>query len=423
MKGLRSFLIIVVLLSVLVSLGISAERITFWYMGSETPDVQKMKATLISRFKAATGIDVKWETISWDGAWNKLTAAIASGDVPDVSMVGYTWASTFYYSNATIDLAPYVGKYFPDKDAWVPGGWSSMGKDGHIFSVVWDADTTGFLIRKDIFEKAKVEPPKTWVDMIVAAKLIQERVGVKYPILIPLHGWDGVHNFQIAAWQNGTDWFTPDGKKAIINNPKNVQAVEFLYDLITKYHVADIADTEYSGDEAMANIYNGQAAMTYVGGNDVYNLLGQYPDLRDKIAFVKPPAGFFGDSTAFLSPDNLVVFKGSKHKIAALKWIKFLSEKPQQVLYCSTVGLPSPLKAAWDDPAFSTPFWKGLRLNMEVGKSSMLIPAFGYAENTLKVSIAKIGDAVSNGTYNKEVLYKILTEANDKVQRELEKQH
>ncbi len=412
--------LLVFLVAVLVVFAFS-ERITFWYMGSETPSVQKMKAELISEFKKEYGIDVDWETISWDDAWNKLTAAIASGDVPDVSMVGFTWAASFYYSGATIDLKPYVGKYFPPKEAWIPGGWASMVGDGHVYSVVWDADTTGFLIRKDLFEKAGIKPPETWVDMIVDAKILQEKLGIKYPILIPLHGWDGVHVYQIFAWQNGTDWFTKDGKKAIINNPLNVQAISFIYDLITKYKVMDPAVVEYGGDEAMANIYNGNAAMTYVGGNDVYNLLFQYPDLKNKIAFVKPPAGFFGKPAAFLSPDNLVVFKGSRHKEAALKWIKFLSEKKSQVIYCSAVGLPSPLKAAWEDPAFSTPFWKGLWENVQVGKSSMLIPAFGFAENTMKMAIAKINSALSNGTYSKEYLEKVLKEVNDKVQREIDR--
>ncbi len=75
-----------------VTEGAATGTIEVWAMGTEGDELQAFSADFE---KANPDAEVKVTAIPWDAAHNKIANAIASGETPDVSLIGTTWMGEF----------------------------------------------------------------------------------------------------------------------------------------------------------------------------------------------------------------------------------------------------------------------------------------------------------------------------------------
>lgn len=87
------------------------KELTYW-ASNQGPDLAADRATLgpeLKKFEERTGIKVKLEVVPWSDLLNRILAATASGQGPDVLNIGNTWSASL---QATGALLPWDAGHF-----------------------------------------------------------------------------------------------------------------------------------------------------------------------------------------------------------------------------------------------------------------------------------------------------------------------
>ena len=105
---------------------------------------------------------VKVTAIPWEAAHDKIAGAIASGETPDVSLIGTTWMGEFAEAGG---LMP-TPEGLVDEADFFPGAWGSTEVGGTSYGVPWYVETRVLYYRTDLAEKAGwAEAPQTWDEL------------------------------------------------------------------------------------------------------------------------------------------------------------------------------------------------------------------------------------------------------------------
>ena len=94
--------------------------------------------------------DVEVTAIPWEAAHDKIANAIASGETPDVTLLGTTWMGEFAESGG-IDPTP---EGLVDEADFFEGAWGSTEVGGTSYGVPWYVETRVLYYRTDLAEKA-----------------------------------------------------------------------------------------------------------------------------------------------------------------------------------------------------------------------------------------------------------------------------
>ena len=92
--------------------------------------------------------------------YQKLRAAIKSGDVPDVAQVEYSFLPSFTVTKSVEDLTPYGAAKL--KSDFVPSAWSQVSGQGKVWGlpVVGHPGNVDYYINKTMVEKAGLKMPR-----------------------------------------------------------------------------------------------------------------------------------------------------------------------------------------------------------------------------------------------------------------------
>ena len=140
--------------------------------------------------------------------------------------------------------------------------------DGKVMAVAFMANAQHLFYREDILKQAGVEVPKTYEDMLTAAKVIKEKGLMANPIGGTYKaGWNLAEEFVNMYIGMGGEFFEAGSAKATINNEKGVAALAMMKslsenmnpDFLTFDSNALQAEFE-AGKVAMANFWGSRAA-------------------------------------------------------------------------------------------------------------------------------------------------------------------
>ncbi|HEY6057659.1 MAG TPA: extracellular solute-binding protein, partial [Candidatus Limnocylindrales bacterium] len=209
--------------------------------------------------------------------------------------------------------------------------------------VPWYVETRLLYYRTDVAEKAGItSPPATWDDLAAMAKAIQSKGGAKWGISLGTKNWQEYLPF---LWSNGGKVMDDQGKFQL-NSPQAVEALTF-YNSFFKDGLSPKSVPE--GFDITPAFVAGTHPMFFSGPWH----LGLIKDAGG--------AGFDGkwaiapmpkktSATSFVGGSNLVVYKDSKNKDLAWKFVQYLSDPATQVAwYGDVTDLPA-VQSAWDDP-------------------------------------------------------------------------
>ena len=100
--------------------------------------------------------------------------------------------------------------------------------DGKIMALAFMANAQHLYYREDILKEAGIEPPKSYEDMIAAAKTLEEKGVLKAPLAANFKpGWDLAQEFVNMYTGLGGEFFGGDAQ-ATINNEQGVKALETM---------------------------------------------------------------------------------------------------------------------------------------------------------------------------------------------------
>jgi N,N'-diacetylchitobiose transport system substrate-binding protein len=208
--------------------------------------------------------------------------------------------------------------------------------NGKVYGKPWYAGARSLIYRKDILEKAGVEPPKTWDDMTAAAKTIKEKVPGVYPV-----SFTGLseHMYLPTIWQAGGQIATQNGEtwKSALNTPEAAKAIDF-YTSFYKDGLDPKAAVGWEEPDAQTAFINGDVAMLIAGGWTYNSIIATKPGLEKKIGTELTPSGPSGKGTAFAGGSHLVQFQESKNKDLGAAFIDFMLEPAQLNKFTGEIG-------------------------------------------------------------------------------------
>jgi multiple sugar transport system substrate-binding protein len=183
-------------------------------------------------------------------------------------------------------LDDYVAKYGADF-----GKSQLITINGKVMAVAMMANAQHLFYRDDILQKAGVQPPKTYEEVLAAAKSIKDKGLMQYPIGGTYKaGWNLAEEFVNMYLGYGGSFFKEGTAEASINNEKGVAALEMLKKL-TGYMNPDYLTFDsnalqaefQAGKVAMANFWGSRAAA-------VKDIKGTTPEIAAAIKFAAAPS-------------------------------------------------------------------------------------------------------------------------------------
>ena len=150
--------------------------------------------------------------------------------------------------------------------------------DGKTVAIAFDANSQHLFYRKDILAKAGVQPPKSYEDVLAAAKAIKDKGLLQYPLAAAdKPGWDLGAEFVNLYLGSGGDFFEPGSAKLAINNDNGVKTLEMMKAL-SAYMPPDYLT--YDANEMKAAFLAGKVAMMDGWGSYAGSVIG--PDSPSK---------------------------------------------------------------------------------------------------------------------------------------------
>ncbi|MCG8970994.1 MULTISPECIES: ABC transporter substrate-binding protein [Streptomyces] len=300
--------------------------------------------------KANPDIDVEYVGIAATEYQSKVDTAIQGGGLPDVGGVGAAMLAGFSAQNALEPLdnrltgSSLNGRVNKDM---IESLRAAGGGDGRLYSVPTSANNGVLYYRTDLFDKAGLEAPTTWDAFYTAAEKLTAAGKNEFGYTIRGGSGSIAQALDAMYGQSGiTSFWDADKKKTTVNDPKNVEALEKYTALYKKATPA--ADVNNDFAKMVAQWDSGTIGM-------LNHNLGSYQDHVkalgvDKFRGIPQPVGASGKRVQVSNPvDGLGLFKSSKNKEAAWKFIEFATSKEQNSKFNESAGqVPSNTDAAKD---------------------------------------------------------------------------
>ncbi|MFE0460068.1 ABC transporter substrate-binding protein [Kitasatospora sp. NPDC058965] len=342
----------------------SPKTLTYWAsnQGSSLENDKQVLEPELRKFEQQTGIKVNLEVIPWSDLLNRILAATASGQGPDVLNIGNTWSASLQATGALLPFDQATFDKIGGKDRFLPSTIASAGAAGKdpaavpLYSMAY-----GLYYNKKLFQAAGIaNPPTTWDEFLADGKKLT--TGSQYGVAI--EGGNVSENVHLAfmlGQQHGTGFYDASGKPQF-DSPEAVAAVKQYVDFIANDKIAAPGNAEYAANQSVTDFATGKAAMLMwqsAGAN--LKSHGMNPDDYG-IVPIPAPAGATGTKavTSMVAGINLAVFKNTKNLDGALNFVKFMTSDDEQKQLNGTYGSLPPVKAAQADAAFGTPELKTL---------------------------------------------------------------
>ncbi len=301
---------------------------------------------LVDRFEAENpGIVVELEQLTWQAGQEKIQAALAAGNAPDLCELGSTWLPRFAADGVLVDVSAVAdtlaGKYMQ---------WEPARHAGKVYGLPWVVGTRALFYNRELFGRAGLDPvrgPETWDELITAAT----RITALGP---EIHGF-GLNageryvlfkKFMPFAWGNGGAVLTPDMGRSAFASRANVEALEFYVRLakVSMLEKQDVIDRAFQ---------EGSVGMMISGAWNLRTLADNAPELDYDVALVPRPAAGRGSHASFAGGEFLVSFTGSRHPDQAIALARFLIRPDNAVALCRAARSVQPAaRGAAEDPYY-----------------------------------------------------------------------
>lgn len=101
--------------------------------------------------------------------------------------------------------------------------------DGKVMAIAFMGNGQHLFYRKDILEQAGVEPPKSYDDVLAAAKTIKDKGLMEYPLAASVKpGWDLAAEFVNDYLGTGAEFFAPGSAELAIDNENGLKVLEVM---------------------------------------------------------------------------------------------------------------------------------------------------------------------------------------------------
>ena len=305
--------------------------VTLTYVNYSIGVDKPMWDSLITEFsKIHPNITVKYVPTpgdSWGDYFDKLATMIAGGNPPDVSRVAIEGTRLMVSRGLAIPLDDYM-KGDPEVDEYLkdvsPKLLEAFRVDGKTYELPFDWNNMIMYYNTKMFQKEGIQPPKKeWTkdDFLKIAQQLTKRSATGEPEVFGF-GFAVQYFSGTIPWMfaNGTNLLSDDWTKSNLKDPRVLEVLQFMQDLVWKYKVSPKPPASH------ADIYSLMAAgkVAMAGG-------GRWPVLQmTKAGFTDFDIQYFPkwrEQVTEFGLGGVVILKSSRYPKEAWQWVKFLSSK------------------------------------------------------------------------------------------------
>lgn len=321
-----------------VSSGEATGTIEVWAMGTEGEVLEEFSAAFEEANPEAT---VEVTAVPWESAHDKLAGAIASGETPDVSLVGTTWMGEFAEAGG---LMP-TPENLVDEDDFFPGAWQSTEVGGTSYGVPWYVETRVLYYRTDLAAEAGwEEAPKTWEELKSFAQDLESKAGAEYGLNLQpgqTGSWQTMLPF---AWSNGASLTDEDGAEYTIDSPEMAEALDYY----TSFFDEGLSPTRLLDPGELESGFAKGSFGAFVSGPWHAGLVEDAGVKPDQYAVATMPSPDGEQGSSFVGGGDLAVFQDSDNADSAWKYVQWLSEAETQQAFYEEVGDLPAVQSAWE---------------------------------------------------------------------------
>ena len=216
--------------------GITVNIIAAQY-GTQTADWWK---GFEEKFEAANeGIDLVVDVVSWNDIYTVVNTRIANNNAPD--LLNIDGFADYQADDLLLPASEWVSDetYAKFYDSFL----AESVVDGTVWAVPDLASARAMYYNVDILKAAGVEVPTTWAELEAACEKIKAYDASIYPWAVDMTTDEGQAAFAYYTWNNGGGFVDKDGNWAL-NSAENVEAIEFIVDMIGKGYTNTDPTTE-----------------------------------------------------------------------------------------------------------------------------------------------------------------------------------
>ncbi|MEW8978822.1 MAG: sugar ABC transporter substrate-binding protein [Symbiobacterium sp.] len=362
------------------------------------------------QFGKEHNVEVSVEAIAYEDFFPKWTAAIESGNTPDVSFFGYQEVGQFYAQGVLEETTDLVKRIEEKNGPLYDSMKSAVTFDGKMYGVPFWAESMVLYYRKDLFEKAGLQgPPETWEQFREYAKLLTDPANGIYGAGIGYGkgNSDAEWFTRSVIWSYGGSVDAKDGV-VIVNSPETVEAAQFIVDIFLKDQTTPPSAVGWDDSGNNRAYLSGQAAMIFNTGSVLNTVKNEDPELYANTGIAPMPAGPKGSFIPGIS-NNFGIFKNSKNKELAKEFIAYLLDADWYRTWIETgVPLNCPVYPALaEESIWQDPYYKGFVESVPsfkfLGYPSDYSPAAGEVYNLRYVNDAFMSMLVDNVTPAKAI--------------------
>lgn len=302
--------------------------------------------------KLHPNIKVTIEQNPWQQYWQKLDTQIAGGSAPDVFWDHAAYFPQLVQEGALMNLSPLIQQDKVDLSVYYPQLLKPYQYQGNYYGLPKDWDTITLFYNKALIQKAGISldnlswnPADGGSFLAALQKLTLDKNGRQAdqagfdPQSVKQYGFVSLNSNQeiylnYIAMNGGTFLDKPFGTHLTFNQPPAVQALQFLVNLITKWHVSPPAsETNNASNIAEQLFARGQAAIIETGSWNL-NFIGSQTNFPWAVAEL--PAGPQGRISVFNGLADAISAK-TQHPQEAWELFKWLAS-PQSEQLVGSLG-------------------------------------------------------------------------------------
>lgn len=354
-----------------------------WIKKSFSTEADDELVARLEGFGTGTGkCDVTVEMVPNANFGEKYSAAVESGDVPDVAFMTLYLLRQYYDAGLLLELDDLVADIEADGHPLVQKAKDAVTFDGNIYAVPYYLSSTGMYYRKDYLEQAGwTEPPATWEEVRQCAIDVTEKVPDVYGLGFSYGKCPDTENAgRSALFSLGGQIFNQEG-----NPDMSGQATQDALKWICDLYAVDkcVPPTAISWDDAGNNtaFLSGQVAMIFNASSITMELMkDENKQFAENVGIANMPAGPQGNLVVS-GPQYLAIFKNAKNVELAKEIIKYNMEYDWYKGWADTMryGIqPAYTEITYDDP-YIEPF---VRANEQLVWQGYPGPYTGLAART-----------------------------------------
>jgi putative chitobiose transport system substrate-binding protein len=338
--------VVTLLLACVVSAAAPQVRLEFWTISLQPFFTTYVRGLIAQYEREHPGTSVRWIDVPAQAIDQKLLAAIAGGQAPDVVNLNTEGTLRMAQSRALVDTDAAVpadarARYFANI-------WGSTRYLGHAYGIPWYVVPNVLAYNQSVFRRAGLDPAKPPASedaFVQAATTVKQRTGI-YGFMPNVDGIRFLRVFQ----EDGLAILSPDRRHAVFNSQDHVRLLDRYVALFKRdLFPSDTFQRGYLG--ATERYAAGQLAMLTTGPQFLLRVRSDSPDVYRDTAVAPYPLG--RGRVLDLPTMDLVVPLASRRRAEAVQFALFVTNDQNQLAFSHLVVIFPSTQAAARDPYFT----------------------------------------------------------------------